>query len=101
MHDTEFPATVRNTHAHQTISRRDIATACHCAYQCGMNGSNHSDERDRQPLEFCPECQAKLWWTCRLDPLERSRALEAVARKHAFERVAADLAKQSEALSRS
>ena len=34
----------------------------HCiAYQCGMNGSNHSDERDRQPLEFCPECQAKLW----------------------------------------
>ena len=73
----------------------------HCiAYQCGMNGSNHSDERDRQPLEFCPECQAKLWWTCRLDPLERSRALEAVARKHGFERVTADLGKQSEILSR-
>ena len=72
----------------------------HCiAYQCGMNGSNHSDERDRQPLEFCPECQAKLWWTCHLDPLERSRALGAVARKHAFERVAADLAMQSQALS--
>ena len=52
----------------------------HCiAYECGMNGSNHSDERDRQPLEFCPECQPKLWWTCGLDPLERSRALDAVA----------------------
>lgn len=73
----------------------------HCiAYQCGMNGSNHSDERDRQPLEFCPECQAKLWWTCGVDPLARSRALEAVARKHAFEKVAADFAKQSEALAR-
>ena len=65
----------------------------------GMNGSNHSDERDRQPLEFCPECQAKLWWTCNLDPLTRSQALESVARKHAFEQVAADLAKQSKALS--
>jgi archaemetzincin len=29
----------------------------HCtAYECGMNGSNHSEERDRQPVEFCPEC---------------------------------------------
>jgi archaemetzincin len=72
----------------------------HCiAYQCGMNGSNHLEERDRQPLEFCPECQAKLWWTCRLDPLARSRALEAVARKHGFSRAAADFARQSEALS--
>ena len=72
----------------------------HCvAYQCGMNGSNHSDERDRHPIEFCPECQAKLWWTCGLNPLTRSRALEAVARKHGFTRVAADFARQSEALS--
>ena len=68
----------------------------HCtAYQCGMNGSNGEAERDRQPLEFCPECQAKLWWTCGLDPLRRSRALEAVARKHGFERLAGDIARQS------
>jgi archaemetzincin len=71
----------------------------HCiAYECGMNGSNHSDERDRQPLEFCPECQPKLWWTLKLDPLARSRALEAVARRHGFDNVAADLARQSAAL---
>lgn len=71
----------------------------HCiAYQCGMNGSNHVEERDRHPLEFCPECQAKLWWTCRLDPLKRSRALEAVARKHGFERIAGDFSKQTIAL---
>jgi len=72
----------------------------HCiAYQCGMNGSNHSDERDRQPLEFCPQCQAKLWWTCGLDPLTRSRALESMARKHGFARATADFASQCRALS--
>ena len=71
----------------------------HCiAYECGMNGSNHSDERDRQPLEFCPECQAKLWWTLGLDPLLRSRALEEITRRHGFEGTAAILAKQSAAL---
>lgn len=68
----------------------------HCiAYQCGMNGSNGSSERDNQPLEFCPECQAKVWWTCGLDPLQRSRALAAVARKHGFDRLAVNLGEQS------
>jgi archaemetzincin len=71
----------------------------HCvAYECGMNGSNHSDERDRQPLEFCPECQPKLWWTCGLDPLERSRALAAVARRHEFPSLVRAFDRQSQAL---
>jgi archaemetzincin len=71
----------------------------HCiAYECGMNGSNHVGERDRQPLEFCPECQPKLWWSLGLDPLARSRKLEAVAKKHGFERLAAAYAKQTAAL---
>ncbi|HET9475638.1 MAG TPA: archaemetzincin [Steroidobacteraceae bacterium] len=71
----------------------------HCiAYQCGMNGSNHVEERDRQPLEFCAECQGKLWWTLGLDPLARSRALEATARRHGLERVAEAFARQSRAL---
>jgi archaemetzincin len=71
----------------------------HCiAYECGMNGSNHAGERDRQPLEFCPECQPKLWWTLGLDPLARSRKIEAVAREHGFERLAAAFSKQSSAL---
>lgn len=48
----------------------------HCiAYACCMNGSNHREESDRKPLEFCPECQAKLWWTCRIDPQVRYRRL--------------------------
>jgi archaemetzincin len=71
----------------------------HCiAYECGMNGSNHAGERDRQPFEFCPECQPKLWWTLRLDPLARSRKLEEVARRHGFERLASGLSKQTTAL---
>jgi archaemetzincin len=48
----------------------------HCtSYECGMNGANHLEESDGQPLEFCPECQAKLWWTCGADPRRRVREL--------------------------
>lgn len=93
----------------RTCSLRTVMTATHetghmlgirhCTrYECGMNGSNSVDERDGQPLEFCPECQPKLWWTLQLDPLARSRALEAVARRHGLVRVAAEFARQSAAL---
>ena len=48
----------------------------HCsAYECAMNGSRSRDENDRQPLEFCPECQPKIWWSCGADPLKRCQAL--------------------------
>ena len=48
----------------------------HCvAFACGMNGSNRREESDRRPLEFCPECQAKLWRTCELDPQDRIHRL--------------------------
>ena len=71
----------------------------HCiAYECGMNGANHSAERDRQPLEFCPECQAKLWWTLKIDPVERSHQLEAVSRKHGFATLAGVFARQTATL---
>jgi archaemetzincin len=71
----------------------------HCiAYECGMNGSNSSWERDRQPLEFCPECQAKLWWTLKLDPVKRSQELEAVARKHDLPQTADAFARQTRTL---
>ena len=71
----------------------------HCiAYECGMNGSNHSEERDRQPVEFCPECQAKLWWTCKLDPVARSDALSEVARTHELTALAAWWKRQAQLL---
>lgn len=48
----------------------------HCiAYECCMNGSNHREESDRKPLEFCPECQPKIWWTCDVSPRARTAAL--------------------------
>jgi archaemetzincin len=62
----------------------------HCiAYECGMNGSNHREESDAQPLEFCPECQAKLWWTCDVVPRDRAAALLAFAQKHQLDEEAA------------
>jgi archaemetzincin len=71
----------------------------HCtAYECGMNGSNHTEERDRQPVEFCPECQPKLWWTLGLDPLSRSRALARVARTYELENLSAWFDAQAAAL---
>ena len=50
----------------------------HCiAYSCRMNGSNNLAESDRRPLEYCPECLPKIWWTCGVDPATRfSRLLE-------------------------
>jgi archaemetzincin len=73
----------------------------HCVlYECGMNGSNNADERDRQPLEFCPECQAKVWWTCRSDPAARSAALAAIARRHGFAPTAQLLARDAKLLAR-
>jgi archaemetzincin len=93
----------------QLCSLRTVLTATHeighmfgirhcIAWTCGMNGSNHLAERDRKPLEFCPECQPKLWWTLGLDPLERSRALETTARRYGFEADAELLAAQTRAL---
>ena len=40
-----------------------------------MNGSNSLDENDRTPLVYCPECDAKLGWACKLEPATRARAL--------------------------
>ena len=72
--------------AYQLCLRRTIKTAAHetghmlgiphcIAYECCMNGYRSGEESDRQPLEFCPECQAKIWWSCGADPLRRCRAL--------------------------
>ncbi|MBI5757009.1 MAG: hypothetical protein HZA46_00665 [Planctomycetales bacterium] len=55
----------------------------HCtAYECSMNGSNHLEESDSRPLDFCPECSAKVWWACRVDPTPRYAALADLAEKN-------------------
>ena len=58
----------------------------HCAaYECGMNGSNSLPESDRGVLEFCPECQAKLWWTNDYTPKKRCAAMLEFCKKHGLE----------------
>ena len=55
----------------------------HCiAFECGMNGSNNRAEADRQPLEFCPECQAKVSWACGCFWRTRYRQLSDYGRQH-------------------
>jgi len=55
----------------------------HCtAFECGMNASNHVEELDRNHLGFCPECEQKVWWACRLDPVERYESLVKFAKKN-------------------
>lgn len=62
----------------------------HCiAYSCRMNGSNHLAESDRRPLEFCPECLPKIWWTCGVDPAERFDGLLDFADEHRLTKDAA------------
>ncbi len=67
----------------------------HCtAFRCGMNGSNSLDELDRNPLELCPECLAKLTYATGVDKLERFKTLEAFARKRGLD-AEADLYRRS------
>jgi archaemetzincin len=48
----------------------------HCTrFDCGMNGANHQDEADGQPMWFCPEEEMKIWWGFGVEPAERYRRL--------------------------
>lgn len=79
--------------AYRICLRRTLKTAVHetghmlgiphcSAYECCMNGSRSREENDRQPLEFCPECQPKICWTCGADPVKRTQALAKFATDH-------------------
>lgn len=61
----------------------------HCIVSdCGMNGANHQEEADRQPLWFCPEDEMKVWWACRIEPEARYRTLARFAETHGLDREA-------------
>ena len=71
----------------------------HCAaWECAMNGSRNREENDRQPLEFCPECQPKIWWTCGGDPLKRCQALQQFAIENGLNAEAPFWSRQIDAL---
>ncbi len=61
----------------------------HCThFRCGMNGANHQDEADRQPIWFCHEDEMKIWWACKIDPADRYRRLAEFAATHGLDREA-------------
>ena len=69
--------------SHETGHMLGIA---HCtAYECGMNGSNSMPEADRQPMAFCRECDAKVWYACKSDIAGRYKKLAAWAGEHKLE----------------
>lgn len=73
----------------------------HCAeYECCMNGSRSRDESDRRPMEFCPECQPKIWWTCGADAKKRSRNLAEFATRNGMSNEAKIWTRHSERLAR-
>jgi archaemetzincin len=58
----------------------------HCTkYECNMCGSNSRAESDRQPLEACPECVAKICWATDADPAERFRKLAEFCKEQGLE----------------
>jgi archaemetzincin len=59
----------------------------HCTrYQCNMCGSNSLPESDRQPLELCPYCLAKLCYATGADPKKRFEKLIEFYNRHGLKR---------------
>ncbi|HEX6812845.1 MAG TPA: archaemetzincin [Planctomycetota bacterium] len=92
-----------------TVLRRTLQVATHetghmfgiqhCTmHECGMNGSNSLPESDRAPLAFCSECELKLWWACRLDPLPRYQKLAEFAQRNGLANEEAEWRRRLEAL---
>ena len=48
----------------------------HCtAYKCVQAGVNSLEEADQSPLWLCPECEIKVAWATRSEPVDRMRAM--------------------------
>lgn len=70
---------VLNTAIHET---GHVLGIHHCTkFECAMNGSKHLEESDRKPMEFCPHCQAKIWWALAAQPAARCVALQQFAQR--------------------
>jgi archaemetzincin len=58
----------------------------HCTfYSCVMNGSNHLEETDWQPLHLCPVDLRKLHWSIGFDVLDRYKKLRDFYKDVGFE----------------
>jgi len=58
----------------------------HCTfYSCLMNGSNHLEETDSQPLHLCPVDLRKLHWSVGFDVVDRYEKLRDFYKDVGFE----------------
>lgn len=84
--EKEFPVCLSRTLKTAVHETGHMLGIWHCtAFECGMNGSNHRAESDARPLGFCPACEMKVWWACRLDPVPRYERLAAFAKAHGLD----------------
>ncbi len=57
----------------------------HCTeYHCTMNGANHLEEMDSQPLHLCPSCHQKLQSSVHFDSVKRYQKLHTLYRDFQF-----------------
>jgi archaemetzincin len=85
-----FRLTLRRTLRTAVHETGHMFSMAHCIYyQCVMNGSNHLDEADQQPLWLCPVCLAKLCHATGANPRQRFRDLIAFAKRQGLDEEAA------------
>jgi len=83
----------KNSEAFRVCLRRTVMTAAHemghiltmmhcTANRCLMNGCNHAEERDSQPLNPCPVCLRKLVWNLQVEPSGYLRRLATFCATH-------------------
>ena len=76
-----------------------MLTIPHCTnHHCNMCGSNHLPETDRQPLQLCSECLAKVCWATQADPANRYKGLVEFCKDNSLEQEAARCSQFLEAL---
>lgn len=71
----------------------------HCTkYECLMSGSNHLKEKDRRPIDVCPECVLKIAWAMNYDLKERYENLAEYCEFQAWNHQAATFRKKAAAI---
>lgn len=80
--EEEFRLCLRRTLNTATHETGHMFSMQHCIkYECNLCGSNNREESNRQPLEVCPECVAKICWATGCDPVKRFEDLAEFCRE--------------------
>jgi archaemetzincin len=81
--EASFRVTLRRTLRTAVHETGHMFSMWHCIdFECVMNGSNHLEEADSQPLWLCPLCLAKLCHATGAEPRKRFEELIAFAKEN-------------------